>query len=295
MAEFTLTINAQVPPYSDANESTDKENCTDELVTYPVGLQRLVADPTRVYLVQNYTGVGWKTLHLTSISYDVSDFINTGSIFYLEYLGSKVNEGILTIDIDVQSLVDDDLIPDLFIKSDISAGELSTRVITLGYSIEDTNDNDPLPRTNVILSNIITCSTPVDALVSNLSTTTSTPCGSTAQNFSVTVPEGTPVNMRYKVTENGGVHFDGYIHELDAPDGAEVNQVVYMSQVEDNYYNIIYYPVDIPGKEGPLNEIHFRAYICSNAQQTVTTTVEVEVLTNDRSTILDTFYLSHTA
>jgi hypothetical protein len=296
MAKYTLNITESVPPYTESNESIITENCDDSLTTYPVGLQRLVADPTRVYLVQNYTGIGWKTLHLTYINYDVGDFINTGEIFYLEYLGVKVEEGVLAIDIDVQSLVAGDLIPNLVIKSTVSEGELSNRLISLGYSIEDTSNNIPTPITNLITENVITCSIPIGiALISGITANTTNPCGSTGYDFAVSVPEGDSINFVYRVISNGGILFDGYIFRLDGPSGniETEDRAVAMSNVENKDYKIAYNPRIIEGQ--PTNIFYFRTYICSSPLQQTPAAVELELLENLGGAIVHTFNLTHTA
>jgi hypothetical protein len=293
MAEFTLTVNAQVPPYSESNESIITENCTDELVTYPVGVQRLVADPSRVYLVQNYTGDAWKTLHLTYINYDVSDFINTGDVFYLEYLGVKVEEGQLSIDIDIQSLTGDDLIPGLVVKSSISAGELSSRVISLGYSIEDINNSNPITRNNVISEGVITCSTPIGtALISGITANTTNPCSSTGYDFAVSVPEGDSIHFVYRVLDNGGVPFDGHICRLDGPSGNIDNRdiTLVMSNVQNKDYKLIYNPIIFPGEEN--NIFYFRTYICSSPLQQSPAVVELELLAQANGAVVHTFNLT---
>jgi len=282
MATFTVQIDEQLIQYLSSNEDVVSENCTTTLNTYSVGLQRLVADPTSLFLIDKYKGQPWEYLFITNMVY------TDEAVCYLEYLGTPVVSGTAITQIDITALAIGDVIPGLVIKSNITKRELISRFITFDYKISELNGLVPLYRTTVIESAVVSCTTPFETEVTDIINGVSS-CGSVDKNFTVLVNEGYPINFRYKTTANGSLLYDftAPIDTLDTSNGTAIDNVTYMSSIEDVFYNVTYYPQD------GANEVYFRTSLCSSSPTATTATVVVEVLSNDKTIVIETFNLSH--
>lgn len=253
MAIFLININKLSTPYNRINTFIVSDNCTSQTITTNIGLENDGAVDSFEYLLKNYTGVAWKTLHITSVVY------SDENTFYLEYAAASVT----TLDIlaiPITGLNANEIISTFNIKSIIERGELGNKSISFLLSIEDINSLI-IPVITINIETIITqCATPIDTTVSEISTVPNGDCsntGSTKTFFTVSQLDDKNITFTYTTTDNGNHGFIGNLYRLQSSAGVDDYLVSNLSNTEDNTFIIInnmsgdneaYYSIEICAK-----------------------------------------------
>jgi len=234
MAKFNISIAAEIViPYTPRNQNNTVESCNTEILTYNMTMYD--NDPESysdsvVYFLNSYTGDAWKTLTIDNITY--SHFPD----LYLEYLGVAMEIN-TTYNIDVSSLSPGVNIPDLFVKADVTAGDLTYKNISYNISITDINDASWDYVVSSMGITLVSCSTPVEPFADDVTSVATPP--TEVIEFTVTTAPFASINFQYRVDDKSTGGFAGQVQRLDSAHGAYVSTLTSISNSVGTTFNVI--------------------------------------------------------